>query len=167
MFVALPKTDEARVVGKQGLRWGTSVGANCCSRYRSRFKVEFISKIGDGLKELDETVYWLELLIGSRFVSSPKQTSLQDETNQPLVILTMLGAFDLGVLGELGASRFAGPKRVRAKDAKDAKVRKVVTELSLRHTVWWACGWRGLPGSVSPATTEAVGGRPAGRGLLS
>ena len=95
MFVALPKTDEARVVGKQGLRWGTSVGANCCSRYRSRFKVEFISKIGDGLKELDETVYWLELLTGSRIVSSPKQTSLQDETNQPLVILTMLGAFDL------------------------------------------------------------------------
>ena len=29
-----------------------------------------------------------------------------------------------GVLGELGASRFSGTKRVRAKDAKDAKVRK-------------------------------------------
>ncbi|MCX6976413.1 MAG: hypothetical protein NTX04_00435 [Verrucomicrobia bacterium] len=84
--------------------------------------------MGDGLKELDETVYWLELLTGSRIVSSPKQTSLQDETNQPLVILTMLGAFDLGVLGELGASRFLGPKWVRA---RDAKVRKVVTELSL------------------------------------
>ena len=36
----------------------------------------------------------------------------------------MLDAFDLGVLGELCASRFPGPKRVRAKDAKDAKVRK-------------------------------------------
>ena len=133
---------------------------NFCWReaHRSRSKAEFISKIGDGLKELDETVYWLELLTGSRIVSSPKLTSLQDETNQPLVILTMLGAFDLGVLGELGASRFAGPKRVRAKDAKDAKVRKVVTELCLDHTVWWACGWRGLPGSVSPATTEAAGG---------
>ena len=38
--------------------------------------------------------------------------------------LIMLDAFGLGVLGELGASRFAGPRRVRAKDAKDAKVRK-------------------------------------------
>jgi four helix bundle protein len=126
MFVALPKTDEARVVGKQGLRWGTSVGANCqeAHRSRSRFKAECISKIGDGLEGLNETVYWLELLTVFRIVSSPKQTSLQDETNQPLVILTMLGAFDLGVLGELGASRFPGRKWVRAKDAKDAKVRK-------------------------------------------
>ena len=38
--------------------------------------------------------------------------------------LIMLDGFGLGVLGELGASRFPGPKRVRAKDAKDAKVRK-------------------------------------------
>jgi hypothetical protein len=35
--------------------------------------------------------------------------------------LIMLDAFDLGVLGELGASRFLGSKWVRAKDAKDAK----------------------------------------------
>jgi len=124
MFVAMPKTDEARVLGKQGRRSGTSVAANCREAHRSRSKAEFISKVGDGLKEFDETVYWLELLTGSRIVSSPKRTSLQDETNQPLVILTMLGAFDLGALGELGASRFPGPKRVRAKDAKDAKVRK-------------------------------------------
>jgi hypothetical protein len=37
----------------------------------------------------------------------------------------MLDDFDLGVLGELGASRFLGPERVRAKDAKDAKDAKV------------------------------------------
>ena len=39
--------------------------------------------------------------------------------------LIMLDVFDLGVLGELGASRFSGTKRVRAKDAKDAKDAKV------------------------------------------
>jgi hypothetical protein len=39
--------------------------------------------------------------------------------------LIMLDDFDLGVLGELGASRFLGPERVRAKDAKDAKDAKV------------------------------------------
>ena len=41
--------------------------------------------------------------------------------------LIRLDAFELGVLGVLGelcASRFPAPKRVRAKDAKDAKVRK-------------------------------------------
>ena len=45
----------------------------------------------------------------------------------------MLDAFDLCVLGELGASRFPGPKRVRAKDAKGAKVRKAIAEMSLFH----------------------------------
>jgi hypothetical protein len=42
-------------------------------------------------------------------------------------------------------------KWVRAKDAKDAKVRKAITELFIDDT-----GWRGFPGSVSPATTEVT-----------
>ena len=47
----------------------------------------------------------------------------------------MLDASGLGVLGELGASRFPGPERVRAKDAKDAKVRKAITGVFLDHPV--------------------------------
>ena len=59
--------------------------------------------------------------------------------------LIMLYAFDLGVLGELGASRFSGTKRVRAKDAKDAKVRKRGT-LSCPLIIRFGGreGWRGL-----------------------
>ena len=49
--------------------------------------------------------------------------------------LMMLDAFELGVLGELGASLFRGPKWVRAKDAKDAKVRKAISDPSLGHPV--------------------------------
>ncbi len=30
--------------------------------YRGRSNVEFVSKLGDRLKELEETTYWLELL---------------------------------------------------------------------------------------------------------
>ena len=47
--------------------------------------------------------------------------------------LIMLDASGLGVLGELCASRFPGPKRVRAKDAKDAKVREAIAEMSFFH----------------------------------
>jgi len=90
MFVALPKTDEARVLGKQVLRSGTSVGANFREVHRSRSKPEFIAKVGDCLKELDETSYWLELLSESGIVPAPKLTSLQDETNQLLAILTTI-----------------------------------------------------------------------------
>jgi four helix bundle protein len=90
MFVALPKSDEARVLGKQVLRSGTSVGANYREAHRSRSKAEFISKIGDCLKELDETAYWLELLTESGIVKPTKLAALQDETNQLLAILTTI-----------------------------------------------------------------------------
>ena len=88
MFVALPKTEEARVLGKQVLRSGTSVGANYREAHRSRSTAEFIAKLGDCLKELDETAYWLELLTESDIVPPAKLASLQDETNQLLAILT-------------------------------------------------------------------------------
>lgn len=90
MFVALPKTEEARVLGKQVLRSGTSVGANYREAHRARSKPEFIAKVGDCLKELDETAYWLELLTESGIVPTAKLASLQDETNQLLAILTTI-----------------------------------------------------------------------------
>lgn len=69
MFSALRKTTEAQVLGRQVLRSGTSVGANYREAFRSRSKAEFISKIGDCLKELDESAYWLELLVDSGTVT--------------------------------------------------------------------------------------------------
>lgn len=90
MFVALPKTEEARVLGKQVLRSGTSVGANYREAHRSRSKPEFIAKLGDCLKELDESAYWLELLTQSGIIPTPKLASLKDETNQLIAILTTI-----------------------------------------------------------------------------
>ena len=90
MFAALPKTDEARVLGKQVLRSGTSVGANYREAHRARSKPEFIAKIGDFLKGLDETVCWFELLTESGIVPQPNLSALQDETSQLLAILTTL-----------------------------------------------------------------------------
>lgn len=90
MFSALPKTEEARVLGKQVLRSGTSVGANYREAQRSRSKAEFIAKIGDCLKELDETAYWLELLDESAIVSTGKLASLRDECDQLLAIFTTI-----------------------------------------------------------------------------
>jgi len=49
--------------------------------------------------------------------------------------LIMLDECELGVLGELGASLFPGPEGVRAKDAKDAKVRKAITGMIIDHPV--------------------------------
>ena len=77
MFSALPKTTEAQILGKQVLRSGTSVGANYREAFRARSKPEFISKCGDCLKEVEETAYWLELLVDAEFVIPKKLAPLQ------------------------------------------------------------------------------------------
>ena len=78
------------MLGKQVLRSGTSVGANYREAQRARSTAEFIAKIGDCLKELDETSYWLELLVRSEIVAAPKLASLRDETDQLLAIFTTI-----------------------------------------------------------------------------
>ena len=90
MYSALPKSAEAQVLGRQVLRSGTSVGANYREANRSRSKPEFIAKIGDCLKELDETAYWLELLAELSMVPSAKLADLRDECDQLLAIFTTI-----------------------------------------------------------------------------
>ncbi len=71
MYAELPKNDTvAQVLGKQALRSGTSVGANYREASRGRSKAEFTSRIGDCLKEIQETEYWLELLVDSGCASA-------------------------------------------------------------------------------------------------
>lgn len=90
MYVALPKETVAQVLGKQALRSGTSVGANYREADRARSKAEFISKMGDCLKELAETEYWLELLVDENMVRPAKMSALLDETRQLTAIFTTI-----------------------------------------------------------------------------
>jgi four helix bundle protein len=91
MYSELPKSDTvAQVLGKQVLRSGTSVGANYREASRGRSKAEFISKIGDSLKEIEETEYWLELLADSGCAAESKMSSLLDETRQLIAIFTTI-----------------------------------------------------------------------------
>ena len=80
MYARLPKTAVARVLGKQVLRSGTSIGANYREADEGRSKAEFIAKMGDSLRELSETEYWLELLIESEIVKPQTMTPLLNET---------------------------------------------------------------------------------------
>lgn len=90
VYESLPRSGSAQVLGHQVLRSGTSVGANFREAHRARSNAEFISKVGDSLKELEETAYWLELLIESGTVSEKKLVSLLDETSQLTAILTSI-----------------------------------------------------------------------------
>ena len=51
IFRSLPKSEEARIIGKQVLRSGTSIAANYRAVCRARSKAEFIAKIGIVVEE--------------------------------------------------------------------------------------------------------------------
>ncbi len=84
---SLPNTQTARIVGKQLLRCGTSVGANYRAACRGRSRADFISKLGIVEEEADEAIYWIEILIKSDLVKQSKVENLLDETRQILAIV--------------------------------------------------------------------------------
>jgi four helix bundle protein len=90
LYSALPKRPETDVIGRQVLRSGTSVGANFREAHRARSDAEFVCKLGDCLKELEETAYWLELLGDAEMVPADRLVALRDECNQLIAILTTI-----------------------------------------------------------------------------
>jgi four helix bundle protein len=82
----LPKGRTAEVLGRQLLRAGTSAGANYRSACRARSTADFISKMGVVEEELDESIYWIELLVESGILKSKTVDVLVKEANELLSI---------------------------------------------------------------------------------
>ena len=104
LYSSLPSSTVAQVIGKQVLRSGTRkaklsqssldddlrlrlcIGAHYREAYRSRSDAEFISKIEVALQELEETIYWFELLIESNLVSEKRLANLLKEASELIAI---------------------------------------------------------------------------------
>lgn len=57
LYVALPKTTEAQILGKQVLRSATSVGAHYRESQRAKSDADFIHKVESALQEAEESLY--------------------------------------------------------------------------------------------------------------
>jgi four helix bundle protein len=87
-FARLPKGEEARVLGRQFLRSGTSVAANYRAACRARSAADFISKISVVVEEADETLFWLELIVEAKLVPAKVVESLIIECEELLRIFS-------------------------------------------------------------------------------
>jgi len=83
---ALPKGRIAEVLGRQLLRSGTSVGSNYRSACRAKSAADFISKMGTVEEEIDESLYWMELLVEARIVADSELEVLMKEAGELLAI---------------------------------------------------------------------------------
>ena len=86
-FGKLPKTDEARVLGRQLLRSGTSVAANYRAVCRAKSDADFISKMGTVVEEADESLLWLELLEDAAICPAAHGSPLKKEADELVRIL--------------------------------------------------------------------------------
>jgi len=84
----LPRTDEARVLGKQLIRSGTSIAANYRAVCRAKSGPDFVSKLGTVVEESDETLLWLEILRESETVGLGCSKELEQEAEELLRIFS-------------------------------------------------------------------------------
>ena len=82
----LPNDETSKILRRQLLRAGTSVGANYRAACRAKSKPAFISKMGDVLEEADESGYWIELLSASGKVDDNMAAPVLNEANELVAI---------------------------------------------------------------------------------
>lgn len=75
------------VLSKQFLRSVTSVGANVREAVNAQSKADFIHKLSISQKECDESMYWLELLKETGYISENKFNSIHQQSNEVLKII--------------------------------------------------------------------------------
>ncbi len=74
-------------MSKQILRSGTSIGANIREAVNAQSKLDFIHKLSIAQKECDETIYWLELMTETNYISKEEFNELNNDAAEILKIL--------------------------------------------------------------------------------
>ena len=82
----LPSSETGRVMSRQLLRCGTSVGANYRAAKRAKSRADMINKLKIVEEEADETLYWIELLIKGNIISANKLEPLHQEVEEILAM---------------------------------------------------------------------------------
>jgi len=90
LCAALPANRTSDVIARQLLKSGTSPGAHFREALRSRSKAEYVAKMNGGLMELEETLYWLEIVEGTDLMSSRKLDAIKTETDDLIAIFVSL-----------------------------------------------------------------------------
>ncbi len=78
------------VLSKQILRCGTSVGAMVREAEHSESTADFVHKLAIAQKEINETIYWLELLKETNFLSIEQFESINTDAVELIKLLTSI-----------------------------------------------------------------------------
>jgi len=87
LYKYLTEKKKEFILSKQLLRSGTAPGALIREAQNAESKADFIHKLSIAQKECDETVYWLELLVETEYLSKVEFKSIYDEATELLKMI--------------------------------------------------------------------------------
>jgi four helix bundle protein len=90
LFQYLQTEKKEYILSKQLLRSGTSVGAMVREAEHSESKLDFIHKMAIAQKEINETIYWLELLKGTEYLSAEQFESINRDAVELIKMITSI-----------------------------------------------------------------------------
>src|SRR5437763_6201492 len=90
LCAALRSNRTSDVIARQLLKAGTSPGAHFREALRARSKAEYTARMNGGLMELEETLYWLEIVEGANLIAREKLEAITKETNEIIAIFVSL-----------------------------------------------------------------------------
>ena len=79
MYQYLVSQKNERVISKQVLRSGTSIGANLTESKNAQSTPDYLSKQNIALKEADETLYWLKKLYDGDYLNEKEYESINND----------------------------------------------------------------------------------------
>jgi four helix bundle protein len=90
LYRELDKDSVGRILGRQLLRSGTSIGANLHEAQGGQSKADFIAKVSVAHKEALESAYWLRLIREGEILPAARIGQISDETDQLIKILSSI-----------------------------------------------------------------------------
>lgn len=87
LYKFLIENKKEYILSKQILRSGTSVGAMVREAQNAESKMDFVHKLAIAQKECDESLYWMELLVQSNYISQEAFESVHSEAEQVLKMI--------------------------------------------------------------------------------
>ncbi|MDR2813511.1 MAG: four helix bundle protein [Prevotellaceae bacterium] len=76
------------ILSKQVLRSSTSIGAMVREAEYSESRADFIHKMAIAQKEINETIYWLELLCATEFLTDKEFDSIHSDAVELIKMIT-------------------------------------------------------------------------------
>ena len=90
LYKFLSEEKKEFILSKQILRSGTSVGAMIREAEHAESHNDFKHKMGIAQKEINETIYWLELLVETDYLRTEQFESLNNDALEIIKLITCI-----------------------------------------------------------------------------